>query len=47
MQRHTAVVNERDRIISSSGFGSGTTGAGATVDVTVLIFEWCIKPAEF
>lgn len=44
---HTAMTNEAGRNSSSTGVGGINTGTNATVDVTVLIFERCIKPAEF
>ena len=44
---HTAMTNEAGRNSSSTGVGGVSIGTNATVDVTILIFERCIKPADF
>ena len=44
---HSVFVNEIGKNSHSSGFGGISIGTNETVDVTVLIFERCIKPAEY
>ena len=44
---HTAMTNEAGRNSSFTGVGGVSIGTNATVDVTILIFERCIKPADF
>lgn len=40
---HSVFTNEAGRNISSIGIGVASSGTNATVEVTVLIFERCVK----
>lgn len=44
---HTMVVNEAGKNETTVGVGGFSSGVNATLDVTILVFERCIKPAEF
>lgn len=44
---HSVVVNEAGKNASSTSMGGLTVGTNSTIDVTILIFERCIKPAEY
>lgn len=44
---HSVFVNEAGKNSSSTTIGGMTTGTNATMDVTILIFERCIKPADY
>lgn len=44
---HSIVVNELGKNASSVGVGGFSSGVNATMDVTILVFERCVKPAEF
>lgn len=40
---HSVITNEAGKNASSISFGGVTSGTNATMDVTILIFERCIK----
>ena len=44
---HTIFVNESGKNMSSFGTGGVSIGTNSTVEVTVLVFERCVKPAEY
>ena len=44
---HSIVLNEAGKNSSSVSNGLVSVGVNATMDVTILVFERCIKPAEF
>lgn len=44
---HTMVVNEIGKNSSAVGIAGIGTGVNATIDVTMMVFERCIEPAEF
>lgn len=44
---HSVIVNESGKNAASTTVGGFTVGTNATMDVTILIFERCIKPAEY
>ncbi len=44
---HSIVLNEAGKNSSSVSNGLVSMGVNATMDVTILVFERCIKPAEF
>ncbi len=44
---HTMAVNEVGKNETTVGVGGFSNGVNATLDVTILVFERCIKPAEF
>lgn len=43
---HSVFTNEAGKNASAIGIGGVTAGSNATMDVTILIFERCIKLAE-
>lgn len=44
---HTIVVNEIGKVASTAGFGGMSAGTNATINVTIMVFERCIKAADY
>lgn len=43
---HTMVVNEAGKNSTTVGIGGISSGTNATMDVTILVFERCVKAGE-